>query len=467
MRARRFESAVVLCVALFALVGCGTPPPTPLAPSPEPQSRPTALAPSVVRTNDGPITPPPEPLITNADPEPPRAVPVSPADEARIEEARKKGAEIYEAQNGGFEVRIEAKTDPEPVLALLKQTKCVVGLSAEGERFTDTALRSVGGFENLEQLTLHRCPKLTGTGFDTPTKWSRLKALALSECPIGDAACAPIGRIESLEEIRLLSTKVTDAGLRELAGLPALEALTLEGASVSGVAFAAPGWAKLRDIDAPGAPFDDTGMQAVAGLPALQSLRSDSGKVTDAGLVHMKRATKLTELTVSGAKITDTGLLALKELTGLRELDVSNTAIRGSAFDSFPVRPELHKLNASGTQFDDAAAAHLEKFPGLTTFKLADCHVSDVGLVALKELKKLATCDLSGTAAGDDTAKLLGALPELIDANFARTRLTDTGLTALADAPKIRQIDVSGTKVTKGTAEREKLKRARLEIRVE
>ena len=67
----------------------------------------------------------------------------------------------------------------------------------------------------------------------------------------------------------------------------------------------------------------------------------------------------------------------------------------------------------------------------------------------------------------DDTAKLLGALPDLADANFAGTKLTDAGVKALAAAPKIRQIDARETKATKEGAERAKMGRARLEIRVE
>ena len=136
-----------------------------------------------------------------------------------------------------------------------------------------------------------------------------MKSLTVSECPITDVACAHIGTIKSLEEVRFIRTKVTDTGLRELAALPALEALALEGSPVSGAAFTAPGWPRLRDINAPTTLLDDTGMQGVAGLPELRSLRVDSRKITDAGLVQLKRATKLAELSMSGTKITDTGLL--------------------------------------------------------------------------------------------------------------------------------------------------------------
>ena len=58
-------------------------------------------------------------------------------------------------------------------------------------------------------------------------------------------------------------------------------------------------------------------------------------------------------------------------------------------------------------------------------------------------------------------------LPDLDDANFARTKLTDAGVNALAAGTKIRQIDARETKVTKEGAERAKMGRVRLEIRVE
>ena len=54
-----------------------------------------------------------------------------------------------------------------------------------------------------------------------------------------------------------------------------------------------------------------------------------------------------------------------------------------------------------------------------------------------------------------------------VNVGYGRTKITDAGMMALAAAPKIRQIDARGTKATKEGAERAKMGRTRVEIRVE
>jgi internalin A len=440
MRARRFVHLASLTFGLLALAGCGAP-----TPAPQPIDDPPAIA-------QPKITPPPAVVLPPKDkelvPPPPPAVPVTPADKARLNAAEKAGATVYEAQNGGYEVRIEPTSDAAAILAGLKSTKCVVALSVEGEKLTDDALNHLDGFDHLERLTLHRCPNVNGTGFAGLPKLPRLKSLAVSECPLTDVACPPIGRTGSLEEVRLIRTKVTDDGLRQLAGLAAMETLGLEGTQVTGAGFAGPGWAKLREIEAPNAALSDAGLEAVGKLPALAVLRVDSCNVTDAGLHHLRNTKTLAELSLAGTKVTDRGLASLKGLDKLRALDVSKTAVQGSALAELPAAA-MRKLVLDSTRFDDTGAKHLARFTGLTTLSASDCPVTDAGLIGLKELKKLTKVNLSGTKAADGVAKLLGTLPELEVATLDRTGLTDAGLRELVRAPRLRFVEARGTKVTK------------------
>lgn len=369
--------APTVAALLLALAGCGA-----KTDAPAPIGDPPALQiPVPVPPQGDPTTPggPPPALLPQ-----PGEVPVTPADKARLDDAEKKGGTVSAAQNGGYEVRIERGTDPEPVLASLKGATCVVGLSLEGEKVTDDALKHLDGFDHLRALVLHDCGRVTGIGFGVLPRLPRLKALAVSECPVTDAACAAIGRTATLEEVRLSGTKVTDAGLRELSGLPALVALGLAGSPVAGSGFAAPGWAKLRDIDASRTPFTDGGMEAVAALPALARLTLDATKVTDAGLHHLRGAKTLTELSLNGTRITDTGMASLNGLDGLRVLDVSNTLIQGLGFAHVPARSGLRKLTLDGSKFDDGGAPHLARFPELTALSATDCPVSDTGLILLR-----------------------------------------------------------------------------------
>jgi hypothetical protein len=50
-------------------------------------------------------------------------------------------------------------------------------------------------------------------------------------------------------------------------------------------------------------------------------------KVTDAGLAHLGRMTRLMGINVSGTKVTDAGLVHLKGIPKLTKLNVSGTAV--------------------------------------------------------------------------------------------------------------------------------------------
>jgi internalin A len=109
-------------------------------------------------------------------------------------------------------------------------------------------------------------------------------------------------------------TKVTDAGLKELADLESLQTLDLGITQVTG--------AGLKDL---------------AGLKSLQTLDLGGTKVTDAGLKELAGLKSLQTLDLGGTKVTNAGL---KELTGLKSLQT---------------------LHLGGTKATEAGAAELQK----------------------------------------------------------------------------------------------------------
>ncbi len=468
MTTPRLLTFAVLTVAVLALVGCekGKIPSTPNLPATESKGdpEPRVTKPPVVPlpTDKVPVEPPAIP-----EPEP---VPVTPADKTKLETAEKKKARVEGPQaNGGYRVTIDASADPAEVLAILKGTKCVIDLTIEGAILTNDTLKWLDGFDYLESLALIRCDMATGTGFGALARLPRLKTVSIA----GGA-------------------KITDAGLRELAQLPALDTISLDSVPISGVAFAAPGWAKLREISATKTSFDDAGLEAVAGLPVLESLDIHATKVSDAGVKHLERAKSLTylvldntgvgdaglvalgklpalkELHLEGTKVTDTGVSALGDAGALRVLNLEKTAVTGSAFATFPQPSALRKLNLNGTKFTDANGPYLARFTALTNLSLIACPVTDAGLTSLADLKKLTNLNLSGTKTGDGTAKLVGALPQLEIATFDGTALTDAGLKDAAQGVRLKFLYARNTKVTKrGAVEAAKFAREGVKVVVE
>lgn len=403
-----------LAALVAALAGCGT------REAPSPPTEPKADLPPVTITPAVPLPGNELPVV----PPKPEPVPVSAADKAKLEALAKVGASVHEAQDGGFVVRVEPTTDLAAALAQLKGLTCVSELSFASDVLTDDDLQLLAGFDHLASIGFHECERVTGSGFGALAKLPRLKAVSVVG-PLTDAACQHLAQIKTLEEVIFNGTKVTDAGLRELVTLPALDRVMLDATPIEGSAFAAPGWVKLREISAAHTAFDDEGLGAVSKLPVLEVLNVEGTKVTGAGVEHLARATKLKELNLGG------------------------TAVTGAAFAAFPQPAALRKLNLGGTAFDNPNGPLLGRFTALTNLSLAGCGVTDDGLKSLGELKKLTNLDLSGTKAGDGAAKLAGTLPELEVASFDGTALTDAGLKAAAAGERLKFLYARKTKATK------------------
>ena len=94
-------------------------------------------------------------------------------------------------------------------------------------------------------------------------------------------------------------TKVADAGLVHLEGLPRLTTLNLIGTKVT-----------------------DVGLEHLVGLAKLESLNLTYAKVTDAGLVHLKGLTNLEQLHLLGTKVTAGGVKKLQQ--ALPNCDISH-----------------------------------------------------------------------------------------------------------------------------------------------
>lgn len=110
------------------------------------------------------------------------------------------------------------------------------------------------------------------------------------------ASLADVG--ESIIELNLSGTMVTDAGMAKLAGMPNLKKLRLNDTAVT-----------------------DEGLAQLKGLPQLEFLVLFGTQVTDAGMAHLKEISSLKKVFVGGTGVTEAGVTALQE--GLPEAEVN------------------------------------------------------------------------------------------------------------------------------------------------
>ena len=168
-----------------------------------------------------------------------------------------------------------------------------------------------------------------------------------------------------------LAADVTDASLKELAGLNTLQALTLNGAT----------------------QVTDAGLKQLAGLTALQTLAFwSSTPVTDAGLKELARLKALRNLCLRDTEVTDAGLKELAALKGLQTLDLHNTRVTDAGLKQLAALTGVQALDLSETMVTDAGLKELASLKRLQKLDLQGTQVTDAGLNELR--KALPNCEI-------------------------------------------------------------------------
>jgi Leucine-rich repeat (LRR) protein len=173
----------------------------------------------------------------------------------------------------------------------------------------------------------------------------------------------------------------------------------------------------------PGVPFGlylkglqvtDAGLKELAGLKNLQSLDLGNTQVTDVGVKELGALKNLELLYLGRTQVTDVGLKGLLELENLESLNLVGTPVTDEGLRNVGALQNLQSLHLSFCKrVTDAGVKELAGLKSLKTLFLPSCkQVTNVGLKELAGLRNLQSVYLSGTQATDaGIAELQKALP--------------------------------------------------------
>ena len=252
--------------------------------------------------------------------------------------------------------------------------------------------------------------KITDAGLEHLKGLPQLDRLLLRMTEITDAGIKNTAGLKNLKTLWIGETKVTDAGLQHIEGLTQLTELALGGLNIT-----------------------DAGLEHLQGMKHLQVLQLTATKVTDAGLERLKGLTQLRVLQLKATAVTDAGLEKLNTLANLRELHLHRTPVTGAGLENLPA---LTLLDLSDTLVNDDGLAHIKGLPNLSVLALTNAKITDAGLEHLQGLKQF-TVTPEGTTDADTGLLLLN-----------KTNITDAGLKHLYGLKGLRGVDLSDTKVT-------------------
>jgi hypothetical protein len=222
------------------------------------------------------------------------------------------------------------------------------------------------------------------------TAFPRLRSVCLEYGT--DERLRHIGQMRSLERVEIMmGGSVTDRGIEALSGLSQLRVLEARGVTPSKDSWSVLGRLRRLEILAvSGEELTDDALAELALLTQLRELRSksNSSRVTDAGLKSLANLQQLEVLELSGHGVTDEGFAHLPRLPRLRVLSL-----------------ELHR-----SQVTDRGVAQLAALKQLTDVHLWGIMATEEGLLPLAELRGLATVHIRGPNLNNG-AELRKALP--------------------------------------------------------
>jgi internalin A len=149
-------------------------------------------------------------------------------------------------------------------------------------------------------------------------------SVALAADPTPDDAIALIDKLKGKKkktdryvQVDLGRKKVTDDDLKVIAVLTTIRSLNVSAE------FTKDKKGKISSKSA----ITDAGLKNIAGMTQLDKLELEGANITNAGLQHLAKMKNLTSLVLSGTKVTDEGMEELKKLDKLQRLQLYDTQV--------------------------------------------------------------------------------------------------------------------------------------------
>jgi hypothetical protein len=256
-----------------------------------------------------------------------------------------------------------------------------------------------------------------------------------------DAALERLSRLGHVTRLNLDGSKrLTDAGLRHLAGMPQLRELDLS--------------------DYPGGTITDHGLEAMRHLTELRHFKMCwQGAVSDAGVAHLGRCDHLERVTLLGTPTGDGALRALAGKPGLRSLKTGRQVTDAGlqllrhfpAFQTWPgVEPRFGIMSFEAEPihllidgpFTDTGLANLAGLEGLLglTFFWHTPQLTPDGLRTLADIPNLAFLGCQDRLCDDTAMRHIAALPRLRMLMGQGSVAGDDGWAALSRSRTIEHI---------------------------
>ena len=210
------------------------------------------------------------------------------------------------------------------------------------------------------------------------------------------------------------------------------EKLTVEALAKLGVPLGYDPGGRVRWIEAAGGELSDEALRALPGLPVLEWLEVGSGKITAAGLAHLKDCSALRRLYIHDVSLGTDSLSWLAALR-LEALSLQRTGLVGASLKQLKSTGTLTVLNLSGNQITDEDLSVVAQYKNLEVLALQDTRITGNGLARLKDMARLNVVNVVNCRIVDADLKHLLTLTNLRILQAAGCNLGDKAVKELTD----------------------------------
>jgi beta-lactamase regulating signal transducer with metallopeptidase domain len=328
----------------------------------------------------------------------------------------------------------------------------------QGKAFiSDTGLAQIAEIPNLEELNMEARGDVTDEGLAHLVKLQSLKKLSIPGAHLTDKGCAYLKQIKSLEilESSQGNQRITDVGLTHLSELPNLKSLSIhyafnnrEKTNPEPNPYGDEGLESLakcrtlEELKIGSVAITDAGMEHVAKLSQLKKLTMLACiNVTDTGIAKLAALHQLTTLYLDTLNMTIAGINSLKTMSNLKDLSVYRGLTRNNTILDISTMTNLETLgltcDASSDPFQDADLKCLSGLKSLTNLQLGARNFSDEGLVCLRNLTNLERLSIGGPRLTDEGLKNLAGMKKLnslqIFGEYIKNKSGSHGSTSITD----------------------------------
>lgn len=197
-----------------------------------------------------------------------------------------------------------------------------------------------------------------------------------------------IAKNRSIRELNVRVNAVDAKCIQNLAGMPNLEVLDLNGTHIDAAALKE---LKLLEnlrglVLSDNELIDDQAIVPIAYLSRLEWLDISNTRVTPRGLKTLSHLEFLKKLGVKKLALADDDVQVLNNFKNIKVLKLAGNSISSEGFETLKPTPIYTEIDLSETLLEDDAAPHLLKFKNLNSLHISKTRITARGFLTLHKL---------------------------------------------------------------------------------